>query len=35
LGERWDDACDVLITSGGASVGDRDFIERVISDFGG
>jgi len=30
-----DDACDVLITSGGASVGDRDFIERVIADFGG
>lgn len=30
-----DDACDVLITSGGASVGDRDFVERVIADFGG
>ena len=30
-----DGACDVLITSGGASVGDRDFVERVIADFGG
>lgn len=30
-----DEGCDALITSGGASVGDRDFIEAVITSLGG
>lgn len=32
--ERADDECDLVVTSGGVSVGDADWVKRVVEDIG-